>query len=57
MESEILDPGVAQNSSGNKEEQTDSNQLSVPALHLITSLICGHQNSLQYIESKLKELL
>lgn len=57
MESEILGPSEAQNNSDSKEGIKDKKQMSVPASHLITSLICGHQSSLHHIETKLKELL
>lgn len=55
MESEIFNPYAAQSNSDSIEE--NKNQLSVPALQLITSLICGHQESLHHVETKLKELL
>lgn len=57
MESEILGLSETQNNSDTNEGKTNKKEINVPAPHLITSLICGHQHSLHHVETKLKELL
>ncbi|KAG0725428.1 Biogenesis of lysosome-related organelles complex 1 subunit 6 [Chionoecetes opilio] len=58
MDSEIVEPCEAPDSSNSKTiTAKDTPLMSVPALHLVTPLICGHQHNLHHVETKLRELL
>lgn len=57
MEPELLVRCESLDRSDSLEGKNDTKQMSVPSLHLLTSLIYSHQCSLHHIATKLKELL